>query len=400
MLILAAPDVGKELSSCLDGGQGVRHTDPYEALLEMQRRRWSTVLLTAPRPDFAGLCRAARRLQPDTKLLSVCGPAAEPEVRALLRRPLDDYFIPPLSRSDMASVRAAAGAGPAAPSADRGDAGAILTPGEFADLATSAGTIGMLERRLVELIGERISRPVAWADADEAGDQSALLRTEGERPRVLVPTDGAGAIDARATELIAAVRQCLPALVATAKRTESLHTLAITDHLTGTYNRRYFYHVIGRILAKAEQKQFPATLLLYDIDDFKRYNDTYGYAAGDDILRETAALMKQSTRSQDIVARIGGDEFAVLFWEPGRPRSPDSRPPETAYVLADRFRQAVAAHSFESLGPEAVGALTISGGLANFPRDGRSCRELLRHADTAIKAAKASGKNGISLVGK
>jgi len=259
----------------------------------------------------------------------------------------------------------------------------------------------MLESRLAEVIGERISQPVAWADADKAGDQSAqLLLAEGERPRALVSTNSAGALDARAAEFIAAVRQCLPELVATARRTESLHTLAITDHLTGTYNRRYFYHVTDRILAQTDKGKSPATLLLYDIDDFKRYNDTYGYAAGDDILRETATLMKQITRSQDIVARIGGDEFAVLFWEPGRPRSPDSRPPETAYVLADRFRQAVAAHNFESLGPEAVGALTISGGLANFPRDGRSCRELLRHADAAIKAAKASGKNGISLVGK
>ena len=139
-------------------------------------------------------------------------------------------------------------------------------------------------------------------------------------------------------------------------------------------------------------------LLLYDIDNFKRYNDTYGHGAGDQILKETAALMRQTTRSQDLVARIGGDEFAVLFWDP-HPRSPGSSPPDSAYILADRFRRAVTRHEFPFLGSDATGALTISGGLASFPDDGATCRGLLRAADRGLKKVKETGKNGIRLAG-
>jgi diguanylate cyclase (GGDEF)-like protein len=175
--------------------------------------------------------------------------------------------------------------------------------------------------------------------------------------------------------------------------------LAITDHLTGAYNRRYFYHVTDRILARAEQTRGRVMLLLYDIDDFKHYNETYGHAAGDDILRETAALMRQTTREHDVVARIGGDEFAVLFWDQERPRVPNSRPIQAVYELSERFRRAVTLHQFKSLGPEAQGVLTISGGLASFPKDGVTRVELMRSADHALREAKRAGKNSIKLIG-
>jgi diguanylate cyclase (GGDEF)-like protein len=141
------------------------------------------------------------------------------------------------------------------------------------------------------------------------------------------------------------------------------------------------------------------TLLLYDIDDFKHYNETYGHAAGDEILRETAILMKRTSRSHDVVARIGGDEFAVLFWDVQPPRRASSKPLQDFQRLAERFCRAVSAHSFASLGPEARGVLTISGGLANFPADGQTCRDLLRAADQALRSVKRSGKNAIQIVG-
>ena len=205
---------------------------------------------------------------------------------------------------------------------------------------------------------------------------------------------------AEAQKFLTALQQCLPALLAVAQRTESLHRLAITDTLTGAYNRRYFYHVTDQILLRAADRNFRVTLLLYDIDDFKHYNDTYSYAAGDEILHDIAVLMKRTTRKHDIVARIGGDEFAVLFWDFDPPRAADSRPPETAHVLAERFLQAVRRHKFVSLGPEAHGALSISGGLARFPDDGRTCRELLSSADKALKEVKRTGKNAIRLLGR
>ena len=122
-------------------------------------------------------------------------------------------------------------------------------------------------------------------------------------------------------------------LAGQARRTEALHRLAVTDHLTGAYNLRYFEHFTDQLLRRPPAENFRATVLMYDIDGFKRYNDTYGHAAGDEILRQMAALMKHVTRAQDVVARIGGDEFAVLFWDAEPPRRPGSAPPQTAAVL-------------------------------------------------------------------
>ena len=96
--------------------------------------------------------------------------------------------------------------------------------------------------------------------------------------------------------------------------------LAITDDLTGIYNGRYFRHFLARIIEKARTLRFPVTLLLFDIDNFKSYNDRYGHGVGDEILRQTAALMRRCCRPHDLVARISGDEFAVVFWEKEGPR--------------------------------------------------------------------------------
>jgi len=234
-------------------------------------------------------------------------------------------------------------------------------------------------------------------DRVPAGAQPLLLAA-GKAPRVLVPL-GVPRHSPTADAYLGFAQECLPSLLSVARRTQGLHLLSITDHLTGSFNRRYFYEATERILQRAKKENFRVTLLLYDIDDFKRYNDAYGHAAGDEILRDTAAMMKQITRAQDIVARIGGDEFAVLFWDADKPRSPNSHPPETALALADRFRKAVHRHAFRSLGPEARGTLTISGGLASYPWGGTNVRELLAHADAALRQAKESGKNAIRIVG-
>jgi diguanylate cyclase (GGDEF)-like protein len=252
--------------------------------------------------------------------------------------------------------------------------------------------------------GETPSPPAfAKASAGErAGEtpapQYALLSLE-DPPRRLVAEDAAFEPDAAGEELLASLRAILPALRSAARRTEVLRRLSITDELTGLYNRRYFRQMAGAVLDWSRPRNSRATLLIYDLDDFKKYNDEFGHPVGDEILRETALMIKQITRSQDIVARIGGEEFAVLFWESEPPRLPDSRPVQKAYALADRFRRAVASRHFHSLGPQAKGSLTISGGLASFPRDGQTIDELLRKADEALYAAKRGGKNAIRIVG-
>jgi diguanylate cyclase (GGDEF)-like protein len=120
-------------------------------------------------------------------------------------------------------------------------------------------------------------------------------------------------------------------------------------------------------------------------------------------------LMRRCCRPHDIVGRIGGDEFSVIFWnEPrlrqGGPqaerRSVAAEHPKDAIFIAKRFRRELQKTEFDSLGPEGKGVLTISGGLASFPRDGSTVQELFVQADTALLEAKRSGKNRIYLVGE
>jgi PleD family two-component response regulator len=191
-------------------------------------------------------------------------------------------------------------------------------------------------------------------------------------------------------------------------RHAKLTKLATTDQLTGVANRRFFEHFLAKLLDKAKVKRFPVSLFLFDIDNFKKYNDEYGHAVGDEILKETAALMRRCCRKHDLVARIGGDEFAVVFWEKEGPRQPKegvttdvppTRAEEPVQVLR-RFQKMISSSEWAGLGPSGRGTLTISGGLANYPWDGRSVEELNEAADRALTfGAKKSGKNSIHLVG-
>ncbi len=217
------------------------------------------------------------------------------------------------------------------------------------------------------------------------------------------------------------VARCLGTLLGLARRDERLKQLATIDELTGAYNRRYFEHFTRQVLKLSQKERTEATLLVFDIDGFKHFNDTYGHGAGDEILREAARLMKGCCRAHDVVARIGGDEFAVLFWDTGLPRerydttaSGHSQEPtapsvdrhgaapshpEMVMFMANRFRRLMRTREFPSLGSEARGILTISGGLAGFPWDGDTLESLLARADDALLQAKRAGKNRITLVG-
>lgn len=417
MLLVADGPIASGLAGKLAAGRCVCCRDPYDALLKMSRRRWATVVLAAGPVGFAGLCKASRRLQRDARLYALCTPAGEPQVRPLAGRVLDDYFIYPPTDSEirrMSTVPAAPIARPvkalpaarptrpAAPPASTPTAGVswAIEPRELAKIISAARTSAGLAAYLAKLVSARIGVEAQWMDLAQApADRRPLLLAVDDIPRVLVPAGPHARIDEATTAMLDGLQQCLPALLANAGRAESLHRLAVTDYLTGAYNRRYFYHLTDQILDRGRGRNFRVAMLLFDIDDFKRYNDTYGHAAGDEILREVARLIHQTTREQDIVARIGGDEFTVLFWDNAGPRQQGSELPATAQIMADRFCQRLARHEFPCLGAEASGVLTISGGLATFPAGGSSCRELLRTADRALRAAKQAGKNAIHLIG-
>ena len=173
--------------------------------------------------------------------------------------------------------------------------------------------------------------------------------------------------------------------------------LAVRDELTGLYNRRYLMQFLERMLERARLEDFPVTFLLFDLDHFKSYNDRYGHPAGDEVLREVAKLMQWNFRSHDVVARLGGEEFAVILWD-GRGRDSDWQGhPLQAYFFAERLRRAMMRHHFGAIGRAGV---TLSGGLATFPWNALSRKELFERADEALYRAKRDGRNRVYLCGK
>jgi diguanylate cyclase (GGDEF)-like protein len=176
-----------------------------------------------------------------------------------------------------------------------------------------------------------------------------------------------------------------------------LRRCAFTDALTGAWNRRYFERYLAAAINQARSARQTVTVMVFDIDSFKHYNDTYGHGAGDEILAETVKLLKSVIRPSDRVCRVGGDEFAVIFYEPQGPREAGSKPLESIYQIACRFQQQICNHRFPKLGAEALGTLTVSGGLASFPWDGHDAASLLENADRCAMESKRQGKDAITL---
>ena len=294
-------------------------------------------------------------------------------------------------------------------------AGAVpeLTAADVLDLvARHAGDAALEAVRRLSDAGD--CPPISLAaDADDGAEDALAVPIRPNDPRRLAldvrPLDDAEA-DVRRHELSVLARQ-IAALADIDDRYRQLRQMALTDELTACANKRYFGRFLDRIVARARDERFPVTLLLFDIDNFKSYNDRHGHPVGDEILRQTADLIRRCVRDHDLVARIGGDEFAVVFWEKeqaGTTGSADAtddkrrggRFPKGPLQIATRFRKLVNTSDYAALGESGTGRLSISGGMAVFPYDADSAEALVAAADDAlINQAKRGGKNSIALVG-
>jgi diguanylate cyclase (GGDEF)-like protein len=390
VLLLGDGSIGQELAPQLEKLPIHVVEEPYNALQKLAETDYAAVVITGPREQFDGLSRAVRKLCGEATILAFAKAEDQDALREMAAEVVDRFCLFPPTRGDLSSLVREFG-----PSGASDAPLQTLKANELEALMLATQSVSTVERAVADLF-ESHDVSVAWQSVDDASESGVLLKCVSNPGRVLVLNEGQELTDA-IDALVDNVYQMLPSLMRIAGRCESLHRLAITDHLTGAYNRRYFYHLTNHVLSRSKDEGFRATLLLYDIDDFKQYNDRYGHAAGDDILRDTARLMKQVCREQDIVARIGGDEFAVLFWD-SEPRKEGSEPLRDIFAMAERFRTAVSEHHFPSLGQDAQGVLTISGGLASYPENGETCLELLQQADHAMRETKQAGKNGIRLI--
>lgn len=160
--------------------------------------------------------------------------------------------------------------------------------------------------------------------------------------------------------------------------------LSITDDLTGLYNIRYFYDALSKEIARAKRYMRSFSLIIFDIDNFKILNDTFGHQAGDEVLRLLAAILKDAARQTDIIARYGGEEFIIIL---------PNTPKHEAVILGNRIREKVEEYNYYVEGN--MVRITISGGIATFPEDAEDSKSLLYASDMALYNAKALGKKQV-----
>lgn len=347
------------------------------------------------------------------RIVLCCRPSGEPAARGSMAAGANDYLIYPPQGDELDRALGLATAATTGV-ADRGTDSAAATWDELTGLAQVMA--GLADGRSVML--DRLCRWVADAMRTAhvrmvAGDEVACVGDLGMEP-TLAETICAG--DETLGEILVGARQKGPFTPTDAQKLRHCgqmiahllkaadqhcqwHTLAMTDEVTGLPNRRYLQQALDHLLQRAAQQRFSVTVLLFDLDGFKHFNDTYGHAAGDQILYETGQLFRAHCRQHDIVARYGGDEFVVVFWDADEPRIAGSRHPTDVLAVLRRVKQALQSHAFPKLGPEATGSITISGGLATFPWDAADYSGLLERADEALLEAKRAGKNRILLVG-
>ncbi len=161
-----------------------------------------------------------------------------------------------------------------------------------------------------------------------------------------------------------------------------LHEGAITDRLTGLNNYAYFMDELKKEEARASRSNSNFGVILFDLDQFKKVNDTYGHEKGNLLLKAVADILKASARQMDTVARYGGEEFAMLM--------PDSKGAERE--VAERIRKKIEGTEFTGIADSPL-RITISGGVCTYPRDAQSVNELLDKVDKGLYMAKSGGRN-------
>ena len=186
------------------------------------------------------------------------------------------------------------------------------------------------------------------------------------------------------TELEARVKERTAEL---ARANQRLAQLAITDGLTGGYNHRYFQERLELEVERSNRTGLPLSLLMLDVDHFKKYNDRYGHPAGDEVLRRVAQVLTRQRRANDVVARYGGEEFAVLLTD---------TPRVAAFGVADQLRERIAAERFAITDGSDSASITVSIGVAEYPSDANKAPDLLAAADAALYDAKRRGRNQVA----
>ncbi len=202
-----------------------------------------------------------------------------------------------------------------------------------------------------------------------------LICAYKNEPGVFEPSD---------LELFNSMAEHLSVALQNATLFEETKLKAIQDSLTGLYNKGYFLESLAAELEKSERYNRALSIFMLDIDNFKHYNDTNGHPEGDEVLKELSLLLKETIRSIDIPCRYGGEEFVIILPETTK---------EGASIIAERLVTAVKEHYFPYEESQPLGFVSISVGLASFPKDSSDMTTLIKRMDEALYRAKHAGKN-------
>ncbi len=425
-------------AALVDARPGARVTSVesvFDAIGELTANSYSAILVAAapikrrPEPAVAAL----RAFAGNGRLLLFGHPTLEPLSRKMMQFGCDEYLLTPPTPADlrqalgdspmhMADPSPAEEAAPQPPAIEvEADPASLRKLGELpiADIFLEA----LLQfphdaaNAAIQEVNARIGPDIEFHYSLRKDPQFEVPRGRLALSRTIsVGDDEVGALhlvsaamddETALRHVLSQIGHLFAKVVGLQDRHNRLQRLAIVDDLTGLYNARYFRHFLSRTVERAKEMRFPVTLLLFDIDDFKKYNDLYGHGVGDEILKQTAQLMRRCCREHDLVARIGGDEFAVVFWDKEGPRQPLdpkkpvglSRPPQTPVQMFERFKRLAASSDFSGLGQSGRGRLSVSGGLAVYPYDAQDVDALIKAADDFLMfKAKKTGKNSVYLV--
>jgi diguanylate cyclase (GGDEF)-like protein len=160
--------------------------------------------------------------------------------------------------------------------------------------------------------------------------------------------------------------------------------MSVTDGLTNLYNQTHFFLLLRLQMKKSQRYQKSFSIIIFDVDHFKNYNDTNGHLKGSEVLKQMGDIMRRCFRSSDVLAKYGGDEFVIILPESDK---------VGAFLAADRLREVVEEEPFEGREQQPLGKITLSLGISSYPEHGRNLEELLDHADKALYSAKKSGRN-------
>lgn len=216
------------------------------------------------------------------------------------------------------------------------------------------------------------------------GETVGLLFLQRLRPAATAP--GGNVAPESKLQLASALGEEISLALANLKLRDTLRQQSLRDPLTGLYNRRFLEEYLVHERVRATRKNRPLSVIMLDIDHFKRVNDTFGHDAGDAVLRRMGLVLQGHVRGSDIACRIGGEEFALLLPEASL---------VTAYQRAERILDTVRHMQIKHRG-QVLGAITVSLGVAAFPKHGDTPEALIRAADQALYQAKQSGRNKLA----